>query len=66
MVGGGHGRSKELARTVSSLQGFIVVKVNHSIIHMGLSFRSIVSGILEFLQVGLINVASDVFSVETT
>jgi hypothetical protein len=66
MVRGGHGRSKELARAVSTSHGFIVVEVNHSIIDVGLSFRSIVSCIVEFLQVGLVNIASDVFSVETT
>ena len=41
------------------------MKVNHRIVRMRLPLRRIVSGVVEFLEVGFINVARDVLAVET-
>ena len=60
------GRRKELAPPVQGSKRFVVVKVDDGIVNVRLALGSIVSSIVEFLQVGIIYVARDVFTVETT
>ena len=67
--GGDHeevGRVVEKHSLFMDIRCFVVVKVNHRIIGMRLPLGRIVTGVVEFLEVGFIDVARDVLAVETT